>query len=94
MILFLWAIRLYRLFFNMPQGIKALMSGQITQNNQYKKIITNLILTCYNKFVIVKGEVLYRIEFYEDERGISSIKDFITELNAKAKTDKTSLKVR
>lgn len=64
------------------------MSGQITQNNQYKKIITNLILTCYNKFVIVKGEVLYRIEFYEDERGISSIKDFITELNAKAKTDK------
>ena len=31
---------------------------------------------------------MYRIEFYEDERGISSIKDFITELNAKAKTDK------
>lgn len=74
----------------MSQGIKALMSGQITQKNQYKKIITNLILICYNKFVIVKGEVLYRIEFYEDERGISSIKDFITELNAKAKTDKTN----
>ena len=66
------------------------MSGQITQKKQYKKIITNLILTSYNKFVIVKGEVLYRIEFYDDERGISSIKDFITELNAKAKTDKTN----
>ncbi len=76
----------------MPQGIKALMSGHITQKNQYMKIITNLILTSYNKFVIVKGEVLYRIEFYEDERGISSIKDFITELNAKAKMDKKQIR--
>ena len=63
MILFLWAIRMYRLFFNIPQGIKALMSGQITQKKQYKRIITNLILTHYNKFVIVKGEVLYELNF-------------------------------
>lgn len=39
------------------------MSGQITQKKQYKRIITNLILTHYNKFVIVKGEVLYELNF-------------------------------
>ncbi len=55
-------------------------------------LITNLVLTAYNKFVIIISEdrkcAMFDIKFYEDEHGYSDVKAFIKELREKSSTSK------